>query len=403
MLPLAGFEGRLRRLNGAGGIPGIEATLLEGTLRAATFSRRVCRLALAGPADATAALALELTATVPLSVPCASLAAEAYATARHTLPPRRLGAPQIPPELSVGDAFAFACGHLADVIQHYAPLAATGPGPAPEGIEPVHQMRVAVRRLRSAMTVFRRAVACPELEAARAGLKALGGALGPARDWDVFVTGTGAEVAAAFPEDAGVARLLAAAARRRSASYDALRAHLGSAPFRALGIALAATAASRPWQRLAPADVAADADGAADTRMAVLATDLQDYAAHALSRRFRRLLEPGEDISTLPEASLHAIRLHAKRMRYAAELFAPLYQKREVVRFIGRLTTLQDQLGHLNDGAVAAGLMAELGGSGGRNFAAGIVCGFVAARSHVARRKVDRVWRKLCRTGPFWK
>ena len=48
-----------------------------------------------------------------------------------------------------------------------------------------------------ALALFRRAVACPEVVATKAALGALGRALGPARDWDVFIDGTGAAVAAA--------------------------------------------------------------------------------------------------------------------------------------------------------------------------------------------------------------
>jgi CHAD domain-containing protein len=308
------------------------------------------------------------------------------------MPAGPLGAPELPPGLSVGAACAFACAHLGRVILHYAPLAA-----AREGTEPVHQMRVAVRRLRSALALFGRAVAGAEVEAAKAGLGALGRALGPARDWDVFTTGSGEAVAAAFPADAAVARLIAAAGRRRDACYDELRRVLDSAEFRRLGITLATLAAARPWERVAPQD-----GDAAARRVEALGASLHEYAARALSRRLRHLTAHGDDISALPEDTLHAIRLRAKRLRYGAEIFAPLYPRREARRFIRRLTRLQEWLGHLNDGTVAATLMAELGRAGGRGFAAGVVCGFVAAGAAGARARIERSWRKFRRLQPFW-
>ena len=158
-------------------------------------------------------LALELTQELRLSVPALSLSAEAFAAAGRAVPAGPLGAPDLPPGLSVGDACGFVCAHLGRVIQHYAPLAAAG-----GETEPVHQMRVAVRRLRSALALFRRAAACPELDAAKAGLRALGQALGPARDWDVFGTGIGEAVAAAFHDrsrGAAAGRGGQASARRR--------------------------------------------------------------------------------------------------------------------------------------------------------------------------------------------
>src|SRR5262249_39110916 len=157
------------------------------------------------------------------AVPQTCLAAEALAIVSG-IPPaaRHHGAPELPPGCSVADAFSHAVGHLTDVILHFAPAAAEGN----DGPEPVHQMRVAVRRLRSAIKVFQSAVRSPEVDAADAGLKMLAAKLGPTRDWDVFVTETFAGVADAFPSDKHLARLLAAAERRRRACHAELRAFL---------------------------------------------------------------------------------------------------------------------------------------------------------------------------------
>jgi triphosphatase len=393
LLALARFGGRLRTLPEAADTTAPTVTLLQGTLHAGAAAHPICRVMLSGEPQAVAGLALELAQELRLSAPPASFSAEACAVAGRKLPAGPLGAPELPPGLSVGAASAFACAHLGRVILHYAPLAA-----AREGTEPVHQMRVAVRRLRSALALFGRAVAGAEVEAAKAGLGALGRALGPARDWDVFTTGTGEAVAAAFPAATAVARLIAAAGRRRDACYDELRRVLDSAEFRRLGITLATLAASRPWERAAQQD----GDAAAARRAEALAASLHEYAARALSRRLRHLTAHGDDISALPEATLHAIRLRAKRLRYGAEIFAPLYPRRETRRFIRRLSALQEWLGHLNDGTVAAALMAELGRAGGRGFAAGVVCGFVAAGASGARARIDRSWRKFRRLQPFW-
>jgi len=121
-----------------------------------------------------------------------------------------------------------------------------------------------------------------------------------------------------------------------------------------------------------------------------------------MARRLRGLSEHGADIASLPEDALHAIRLRAKRLRYGTEIFSPLYPRREVKRFIRHLTKLQEALGHLNDGTVAADLIAELGPAGGRGFAAGVVCGYIAAGASGARADIDRRWRKFRRLQPFW-
>jgi CHAD domain-containing protein len=385
---VADFRGRSRQLTLREPMPA-RVALLQGRLRAKPGAQAVCRVTVAGSPPAVAALARDLALALRLSVAGASLAAEVRALAEKELPPVPLGAPELSPDLSVSAAFAFACAHLARVIQHYAPLAA-----AREGTEPVHQMRVAVRRLRSALALFRRAVACTEIDAAKAGLRVLGRALGPARDWDVFTEGTAQAVAAAFSGDAAIARVVAAATRRRNACYDELRHVLDSPEFRCLGITLATLAVARPWE--------AAQDGAAPHGSNAPLETLQEFAARALSRRLRHLTSHGDDISKLPDQTMHLIRLRAKRLRYGVEMLAPLYPRREARRYLRRLANLQDQLGHLNDGTVAAALMAELGRAGGRGFGAGVVCGFVAAGTGDARARIERSWRKFRRLQPFW-
>ena len=251
-------------------------------------------------------------------------------------------------------------------------------------------MRVAVRRLRSAIKVFQSAVGSPEVEAADRGLKALAAKLAPTRDWDVFVTETAATVADAFAAEQRMRRLLAAAERRQRACHDELRAFLGSVEFRRLGVELACLAGGPGWQG-AP-------DDAEQTEPAA---PLEAFAADVLGKRLKRLLQIDDDIAGLEPPALHAIRLRAKRLRYAAEIFAPLYPGKVTHRFIRRLSRLQDRLGTLNDGAVAAHLLGEIT-SGNHAFAIGLVQGFVGARSSDTREQIDEAWEKFHRLEPFW-
>ncbi len=389
LLPVAAFEGTSRVLADTATL---RVVLLEGSLRAVTAESPVCRLELWGAEAASQALAW--CDELRLAVPPDSLAAEAYRLARPaSLPGRPLGPPSLPPTLDVDAGFAFVAAHLAGVMLHHVPGAIAEAGP-----EPVHQMRVAVRRLRSAILLFRRAVSCPELDVATQHLKALGRVLGPPRDWDVFTLGTGATVAASFPDDAAVRALLGAAGRRRKAGYAALRRHLAGPGFRALGIALAALAVSRSWRMAVPDD-----PDAAEKRATLQRAALSDYAARALTKRLAPVSAPGADLSALPPVALHEIRLHIKRLRYAAEFFSPLFPGRETRRFLRRMAAVQERLGQLNDSTVAGELMAELprGGSQ-RAYAIGVVRGFVAARAAGGRRKMERSWQRFLKLEPFW-
>ncbi len=364
--------------------------VLEGTVGWARRKRPACRVTLTGDETQILTLAATLADSLHLAVPTASLAAEARAVATGgTPPPRHHGSPALPSGLTVAAAFGCVLRQLADVILFNAPLAASGRN----GPDPVHEMRVAVRRLRSTMALFRPAVGCPAVDAASASLKVLADRLAPARDWDVFVAETAVTVAEALPDDTSLRRLRAAAERRRRQAYAALRDWLQSPEFRRLGITLAGLAGGTAWR------AALD-----QTQQETLARDLEHFARHALARRLRRLTAAGAAIEHLDTDALHAIRLRAKRMRYAAEVLAPLYPGKTTRRFLRRLMQLQDRLGHLNDGSVANMLLAQLGTtSGPRAHAAGLVRGFLAARNSDTRSHIARAWNRFHRLDPFWR
>ena len=207
--------GRIRRPGGqpqpCDGARPDDLTLLSGAVRTVTGEHRLSRVRLGGRPRGGAALAVALAGEVRLAVPRAQpgrrgvrgrLWQDAATAARGRARICR-------PGCRCAEAFAHVVGHLTDVVLHFAPTAADGR----EGPEPVHQMRVAVRRLRSAIKVFRRAVSSPAVDAADAGLKALAAKLAPTRDWDVFVTETATSVAACVSHRAAAA----AAARRGGA------------------------------------------------------------------------------------------------------------------------------------------------------------------------------------------
>ena len=385
LAPVVGFAGRQRGVALTTEQGTATLTLVRGTLRAVTAEHGVARLHLSGDERAVRAVALTLADAVPLAVAPATLAGEALAAARAAdLPARRLGAPELPEALGTTDAFAFAVAHLTDVVLHFAPAAAADRS----GPEPVHQMRVALRRLRSAVAMFRALLDCPELHEAALGLKALSQRLGPTRDWDVFLSETLPTVSAAFPREERLARLTMAAARRQRECHVALRAFLEGVEFRKLGIALAWLAGARCWYPPMPE--------------AEAPVPLERFASEVLGRRVRKL-EGSDDMAGLDAPALHALRLRAKRVRYAAEIFAPLYPGKGPRRFIHRLAAVQDGLGMLNDRATAETLLAELGGPSGRHgYAVGLVIGFTAANTTELLPRVVRQWEKFRRAPRFW-
>jgi CHAD domain-containing protein len=193
-------------------------------------------------------------------------------------------------------------------------------------------------------------------------------------------------VAAAFPQEAEVAALLEAAAARRAEAYAALATLLAGPELRCLGVRVAVLALARPWDGV----VASPPD------------DTAVFGAAVLARRLRRVARLAGRFDEQPEAALHEMRLKAKRLRYAAEVFAPLFHGREAARFLRRLAALQEALGHLNDGAVATALMQALEPHGGAGLAGGLVRGFVAGRAGETRQEIAQAWKRLRKAGPFW-
>ena len=132
-----------------------------------------------------------------------------------------------------------------------------------------------------------------------------------------------------------------------------------------------------------------------------LRTGTDAFAVEVLSRRLRKVRRDGHGMRHLAIPALHDLRKDCKRLRYAAEFFQPIFPARPARRFIRHLAALQEALGLLNDGAAAAGLMAQLGRAG-EGYAAGLVNGFAAAGSIAARAEVRTAWRTFRESQPFW-
>ena len=319
----------------------------------------------------------------PITIPTATLAAEGIALATGEAPrPRHLGIPKLPdPTLPVAEALRHILGHLLDVVLAYAPLAVSDDD---NGINAVHQMRVAVRRARSALSLFRTALPPETHGLFRDQLKALGARLGPCRDWDVFIGETLPAVRAGLPAQDPLPRLVAAAERQRRDHRKVLSAYLDGAEYRHLTLDLAWLITAFP----APAEPM---------------PSLVDFAGALLTRRHRKLVAGGKRMEELDLSALHDVRLRAKQVRYAAEMFAALHPSRPAQRFIKRLSVLQQRLGVMNDGAVAASLLDQLGGPTGRHaYAVGVVTGFLAARATGIRPRIIRAFEKFRRRGAYW-
>jgi len=273
----------------------------------------------------------------------------------------------VPAELDAGMTPAEAARAIsaAALTQLQANEAGVLAGKDPEYL---HQFRVALRRLRSALGVFKSA-AGPETQALRDELKWIGGLTGPARDWDVFATSTLPTLLAAHG-DVRVARSLRArAASRRRAASNELREALRSNRWIRLLLALARWLATPAQPESAEPQ------------------SLPDFARRLVRKRHKRLLRDARHLSALTPAERHALRLDAKRLRYALEGLSPLFRRKRVAAHLDALSEIQDDLGRANDAAVAARLLAELPPPAGF---AEFARGWFAAQEHASAAGVER-------------
>lgn len=206
--------------------------------------------------------------------------------------------------------------------------------------EAVHQARVALRRLRSAFSVFKPMLEDETGERLRQEVKWLAGLLGSVRDLDVLV--------ARCRDDALRERL----AEARASAFQEAFATLSAPRVRALMLDLAEWLVCGPWQT---------ERRTREIRKQALA----DFAAGALDRLRRKVKKGGRDLVDVDDEGRHTVRKDAKKLRYAAGFFASLFdrkrQKRRYGRFLDALEALQDRLGVLNDTADMPEVLARLG------------------------------------------
>jgi triphosphatase len=368
----------------------VELVLDEGEIRVAGVSRPVCEAELelkSGTAAALYDLAGDLFGQVSFRLDPHAKSDRGFALAarREGESVRAQPAP-LDPSMSVEAAFktiAHGCQRHAALNEDCALV-----GKDPEG---VHQLRVALRRLRSAFTLFR-AVLPPEGRRLAGELKWLAGALGPARDWDVFVTSVVEPLGGRLPDDPALIRFAGLAAECRAAGYHGAREALLSPRCTRLWLDLGRWLVL-PWED----------DGGA------LASPIGAYANALLERRWRKLRKAGRDHDRLTVPELHDLRILAKRLRYAGEFFRGLYKAKAANRHLAALARLQDVLGVLNDSDVGTRLLDEAQARAATAadepwFARtrALVEGWYAAQTQAEMRRLGPAWDVLAQRGRYW-
>ena len=262
----------------------------------------------------------------------------------------------------------------------------------------VHQARVSIRRLRSMLSVFGKALPPLPRVVLSGELNAFAKVLAEVRDADVWLDQTLAPLGRAVGPDPVVAALAEAAKEKRRAGVAAIADYLATPRFLELELELGQWFDADVWPSI----------GAAES--AVLAQPFLPFARALLERRHKRVAKAGIDLQALDPEALHEVRILAKKLRYAAEFLRPLFSQQRASRYVDALKQVQEVLGSANDAAVStsrlsAHLFNQQGGFDAPALAraTGLVTGWSAAEAHAARQQLAQLWRAFVKTPRFWK
>ncbi|WP_420405061.1 CHAD domain-containing protein [Nisaea sp.] len=261
----------------------------------------------------------------------------------------------------------------------------------PEG---PHQMRVALRRLRAALGMFRDLGDEGLTTRVRAEAKWLAGALGDAREWDVYIDELHLPVERALGEGIPALKELRGLAElRQEIGYRDARAAVASRRFTALQLDLG----------LLIETVSRLQNARQDAR-----EQSETFAASRLEKRFRKVRKMGRRALQGPNEALHELRLEMKKMRYAAESFSSLFPAKKAKAFAKAAARLQNLLGYANDYAVSIEQLSGLLDGSSRpetnNLAraAGVVIGWHGVEMIRANRDIEEAWARFLDAGRFW-
>jgi triphosphatase len=380
----------------------IELSIDEGRIEAGGRSSRLYEIELElkqGDSPALFRLARQIAKDVPATLGIKSKADRGYELLKGESPqPVKAFSVKLTPKQSPQSAFqsiARACLHQL--------CANIGPVRAGDA-EAIHQARVAIRRLRAAISLFSKLLRDKQTDSIKRELKWLTGEFGPARETDVFMESVVKPAAEANDERRGVSKLRDDVIKKRNSEFARAQSAVDAARFRALALDVATWIETGDWMH--PDDARKDLGKGT----------IVELAAGRLNRHWKKLVKRGRRIDALSPQERHKLRIAAKKLRYAVEFFADVFPRKSVARrrkqFLAGLKALQACLGDLNDIVVNKRLIASLVQAPAAGealddqvweaFAAGRLCGGEDGRFSSVMKAAMRAHNDFASAKRFW-
>ncbi|OHC76033.1 MAG: hypothetical protein A3G18_04085 [Rhodospirillales bacterium RIFCSPLOWO2_12_FULL_58_28] len=216
----------------------------------------------------------------------------------------------------------------------------------PEG---VHQMRVALRRLLSALRLFR-SVLPPDRRRHIVGeAKWIIDQLAGTRDWDVFLDEIAAPAIANSDNKDQFSALIERTTAQRERCRKVSRQAILSERYTRFLLLVGTWTARRAWR-----------DQPAPEASALLFSPVINLSDNLINAGHGKVTDKGRRFNKLTVAERHKLRIQVKKLRYAVDFFSSLYPHDRIQPYAAMLAKLQDSLGYYNDVAVAETLVSRL-------------------------------------------
>ena len=381
----------------------IELALDKGRIGTEKDSQPLCEIELElklGQKEALFALASQLVDALPAQLAIKSKAERGYELLNgNEVNVAKAEAPDLRPDLSVAEGLrAIGRSCLKQITGNLAALRA-------DEAEGVHEMRVGLRRLRSAISLFSDILPDRQTAAVKREVKWLTGQLAPAREFDVLVRRVVAPVRQRPSHPPGIPTISQKLSDRRVQAMKRAKEAVGSPRFRRLALDIAAWLEIGEWAK--PHD---------DLLRNRIEDPIDVFAASELSRRWRKLRRKVKSLREINAHQRHKLRIRGKRLRYACEFFSTLFPGKKVAKrrksFLSKLKRMQDALGDLNDIAVHEDLIranADLSvrakpprAGRKRAYAAGLLAGHEDARIDAVLSEATEAASVFRKATPFW-
>jgi CHAD domain-containing protein len=208
---------------------------------------------------------------------------------------------------------------------------------APNNVEYIHQARVALRRLRTALRLFETELPAGFSDKWGLAWRDVGEQLGNARNWDVFCSELLPAMALDLGEHPDMQRLRAFALVQRKNAHTETQQWLHGRRYSLTMVAFCEALLTLPDRKTERID---------------------DFADKALKKRYKRFCRGARIAHTLNGEQRHEVRIDLKKLRYTLDFFESLYPQKQLQSFLGGLAETQELLGHMNDLVTGEALLA---------------------------------------------